>query len=91
MMHIPIVIGYVGSMAPNVQAVYSMTGKQMSKVKSYMQERGMTQINELLAHKVTTITKVELWYLMELPPKIPIVPLHTYERRSKGKKALTLR
>ena len=103
MTHHPKVNGCVGSMAPTVPVVKTTIGKRQTKVKSYKQERGMTQIKEQLVPKVTTTTKVELWCQVEQPTKIPIVFLHTYVmkeegnkepqnedlRRSKGKKART--
>ena len=103
MTHHPKVNGYGGSMAPTVQVVKTTTGKRKTKVNSYKQERGMTQIKEQLAPMVTTTTKVELLCQVEQPTKIQIVFLHAYVvkedskkeqqkedlRRSKGKNART--
>ena len=69
MTHHPKVNGYVGSMAPTVPVVKITIGKRKTKVKSYKQERGMTQIKEQLAPMVTTTTKVEMWCQVEQPTK----------------------
>ena len=65
----PKVNGCVGSMAPIVPVVKSTIWKRRTKVKSYKQESGMTQIKEQLAPTVTTTTKEELWCQVEQPTK----------------------
>ena len=65
----PKVNGCVGSMAPIVPVVKTMTRKLRKKVMTCKHKCGITQIKEQIAPTFTTFTKQELWHQVEQPTK----------------------